>query len=99
MRITNAEKLKMVLEHLKDGKSLSHISERYGNYYTGRLKYLVNLYKNIRYQIINADIKRHTEVDLYYSANSKVFIIYNDKKYNLKSIKKVNFRTGLTKYY
>jgi len=45
MRITNSEKLKMVLEHVSDGKSLSHISERYGNYDTSRIKYYVNLYK------------------------------------------------------
>lgn len=31
MRITNAEKLSMCKEHMIDGKSLSHISERYDN--------------------------------------------------------------------
>ena len=44
MKITNKEKLEMVLEHLK-GKSLSHISERYENYDTTRIKYYVNLYR------------------------------------------------------
>ena len=29
MQLTNKEKLEMCLEHLKDGKSLSHICERY----------------------------------------------------------------------
>lgn len=45
MRITNNEKLEMCKEHILNGKSLSHISERYGNYDLGRLKYLINLYK------------------------------------------------------
>ena len=33
MRITNTEKLNMCKEHILDKKSLSHISERYGNYF------------------------------------------------------------------
>ena len=45
MRITNKEKLKMCKEHVIEKKSLSHISERYGDYDIGRLKYLIYLYK------------------------------------------------------
>jgi len=41
---TNEEKLKMVREHLDDGKSLSHISEIHGGFDVGRIKYLVNLF-------------------------------------------------------
>jgi len=45
MRITNAEKLKMVLEHVNEGKALSHINERYNYKDVSRLKYWINLYK------------------------------------------------------
>lgn len=39
------EKLKMCKLHLEDGLSLSHISELYGNYGVGSIKYAINLYK------------------------------------------------------
>lgn len=45
MRTTIQDKLKMVEAHLNQGKSLSHISEMYGGYDLGSLKYLINLYK------------------------------------------------------
>jgi len=45
MRITMKEKLKMCKLHLEDGLSLSHISELYGNYGVGSIKYAINLYK------------------------------------------------------
>ena len=45
MQITNNEKLKMVLEHIEEGKSLSHICELYNYKDTSKLKYWINLYK------------------------------------------------------
>jgi len=45
MRITIEDKLKMCEEHILNGKSLSHVSELYGGYGIGNIKYLVNLYK------------------------------------------------------
>ena len=39
------EKLNMCKEHVIDKKTISHVSERYGNYSLGNLKYLINLYK------------------------------------------------------
>ncbi|MGD9910126.1 MAG: hypothetical protein AB7U79_05940 [Candidatus Izemoplasmatales bacterium] len=45
MRITLKEKIKMCEEHIKKGKSLSHISEMYGGYNISNLKYIINLYK------------------------------------------------------
>lgn len=55
-------------------------------------------YNNIRYQVIDGDIKHHTEVKLYIS-NNKPYILYKNIRYNLKPIKKVISKTGLTKYY
>ena len=52
--INNEDKLKMCEEHIKNGKSLSRVSEMYGGYYVSNIKYLVNLYrkhgKNIFYR-------------------------------------------------
>lgn len=56
-------------------------------------------FKNIRYNIIRANIKQHTEVLLHYLDNKQLFIKYNNRKYQLEPIKKVKPRTGLTKYY
>lgn len=44
MRIAIQDKLKMVKLHIKEGKSLSHVSEIYGGYDVSSIKYLINLY-------------------------------------------------------
>ena len=44
MRITIEDKLKMCEEHVVEKKSISHVSERYGNYDISNLKYLIKLY-------------------------------------------------------
>ena len=45
MQITNAEKLQVCKEHVIDKKTLLYVSERYGNYNVGGLKYLIKLYR------------------------------------------------------
>jgi transposase InsO family protein/transposase-like protein len=45
MRLTFEDRLKMCEDHMLRGKSLSHISEKNGNYDITNLKYLINLYK------------------------------------------------------
>ena len=45
MKLTNKDKLEMCEEHILEGKSLSHICERYGNKDVSKLKYWINLYK------------------------------------------------------
>jgi len=45
MKITLKEKIEMCEEHIIKGKSLSHVSEMYGGYNIGSLKYIINLYK------------------------------------------------------
>ena len=45
MQIINKEKLSMCKEHIVEGKSLSHISERYNYKDIRRIKYWINLYK------------------------------------------------------
>ena len=87
MRITNSEKLKMVLEHVSDGKSLSHISERYGNYDTSRIKYYVNLYKKYGEKPF---INRKDGV---YKRNTKLLLINRVK--NGESIRAVALDFGL----
>lgn len=53
-------------------------------------------YRNIRYKIINGDIKHHENVLL---SKKPLYVIYNDVKYDIKPFKKVESRKGLTKYY
>ncbi|MBU1093981.1 MAG: hypothetical protein KKH01_05925 [Firmicutes bacterium] len=45
MRLTFEDRLKMCEDYVLRGKSLSHISEKNGNYDITNLKYLINLYK------------------------------------------------------
>jgi len=45
MRLTMKDKLKICEDHIKKGISLSHLSEKYGNYELSNIKYVVNLYK------------------------------------------------------
>lgn len=45
MKLTNKEKLSMCKKHLAEGKSLSHICEKYHHKDVSKLKYWINLYK------------------------------------------------------
>lgn len=56
-------------------------------------------YKNIRYAIINGNIKHLAEVKVHESNSGKLYLLHNNKKYELRAIKKINSRKGLTKYY
>ena len=60
MKITLKQKLKMCEEHVHNGKSLSHVSEMYGGYDLGNLKYLINLYRKFGKEVfINREIKSY----------------------------------------
>ena len=76
MRITNNEKLKMVLEHIVDGKSLSHICERYNYRDISKLKYWINLYKQHGEKVF---INRETGI---YKRDTKLLAINRVQKYN-----------------
>ena len=87
MRITNTEKLKMVLEHVNEGKSLSHINERYNYKDVSRLKYWINLYKQRGEE---AFISRENGV---YKRDAKLLAISRVK--NGESIRSVSVDLGL----
>lgn len=87
MRITNNEKLKMVKEHIYEGKSLSHVCERYKYKDTSKLKYWVNLYKVHGEQTF---INRENGV---YKRNTKLLAINRVK--NGESIRSVSIDLGL----
>ncbi len=45
MKLTMQDKLNICKEHIIEGKTLSHISERYDNFPTSSIKYMIKLYK------------------------------------------------------
>ena len=63
MRITNSEKLKMVLKHVSDGKSLSHISDKYGKI-EKEIDYRV-LEIEEKELIVSVELKRKIEVNVH----------------------------------
>lgn len=87
MRITNNEKLKMVLEHVVDGKSLSHICERYNYKDISKLKYWINLYKQHGEKVF---INRETGI---YKRDTKLLAI--NRVQNGESIRSVSVDLGL----
>jgi len=88
MQITNKEKLEMCLEHLSDGKSLSHICERYEYKDVSKLKYWINLYKRHGENIF---INRENGI---YRRDTKLLAISRVK--NGESIRSVLIDLGLT---
>ena len=88
MQLTNKEKLEMCLEHLKDGKSHSHICERYEYKDVSKLKYWINLYKQHGEKIF---INREDGV---YRRDTKLLAISRVK--NGESIRSVSVDLGLT---
>lgn len=87
MRLTNKEKLKMCEEHLIQGKSLSHICERYGIKDVSKLKYWINLYKKHGKQTF---VDRSNGV---YKRDTKLLSISRVK--NGESIRAVSLDLGL----
>ena len=87
MKITNAEKLEMCKEHIIDGKTLSHICERYNYKDVSRLKYWINLYKNHGKNIF---IKRENGI---YGRDTKLLAI--SRIQNGESIRRVSSDLGL----
>lgn len=90
MKLTLEDKLKMCKEHVVEKRALSHISEIYGNYGIGEIKYLVNLYK--RYGDIPF-INRESGI---YKRDTKLIAISRIK--NGESIRKVSLDLGLINY-
>ena len=88
MQITNKEKLEMCKDHLKDGKSLSHICERYEYSNVSKLKYWINLYKQHGEKIF---INLEDEICI---RNTKLLVISRVK--NCESIRSVTVDLGLT---
>ena len=88
MQLTNKLKVKMCLEHLDDGKSLTHICERYNYKDVSKLKYWINLYKKHGEDIF---IERERRI---YRRDSKILAINRVK--NGESIRSVSIDLGLT---
>ena len=88
MQLTNKEKIKMCLEHLNDGKSLTHKCERYNYTDVSKLKYWINLYKKHGEDIF---IERERRI---YRRDSKILAISRVK--NGESIRSVSIDLGLT---
>lgn len=88
MQLTNKEKIKMCLEHLNDGKSLTHICERYNYTDVSKLKYWINLYKKHGSEIF---IERERKI---YQRNTRILAICRVK--NGESIRSVSIDLGLT---
>jgi transposase InsO family protein/transposase-like protein len=86
MKITIEDKLSMCKEHIVEGRSLSHICERYGNYDISRLKYLLKIYqKHGEKPFVNRTDK--------YEKNTKLLLISRVK--NGESIREVASDFGL----
>jgi len=87
MRLTISQKLKMCEDHVRKGKSLSHVSEENGGYDIGNLKYLINIYK--RYGR-NAFLRREDKV---YKRDTKLLSI--ERVMKKESIRSVALDLGL----
>lgn len=87
MQLTNNEKLKMVIEHVNEGKSLSHICERYNYKNASKLKYWINLYKKTW--------RKHLYKLRKWNIQKRYKIIGNSKSKNGESIKRVSVDLGL----
>ena len=88
MKLTMQDKLNICKEHIFDGKSLSHISERYDNFSTTGIKYMIKLYKKHGEKPFN---DRDRKV---YRRDTKLLSINRVK--NGESIRSVSVDLGLT---
>lgn len=87
MKINMEDKLKMCEEHVIEKKTISHISEIYGNYDIGKIKYLVKLYRKFGEKpFLDRKIKTYTR-------NTKLLLISRVK--NGESIRSVALEFGL----
>lgn len=87
MKISMEDKLKMCEEHVIEKKTISHISERYGNFDIGKIKYLVKLYRKFgKRPFLDREIKR-------YKRDTKLLLISRVK--NGESIRSVALDFGL----
>lgn len=88
MKLTMQDKLNICKEHIIEGKTLSHISERYDNFPTSSIKYMVKLYKKHGEEPF---IERERRI---YRRNTKLLLIQRVK--NGESIRSVAVDFGLT---
>lgn len=88
MKLTMQDKLNICKEHIIEGKTLSHISERYDNFPTSSIKYMVKLYKKHGEEPF---IERERRI---YRRNTKLLLIQRVKKG--ESIRSVAVDFGLT---
>lgn len=87
MKISMEDKLKMCEEHVIEKKTISHISERYGNFDIGKIKYLVKLYRKFgKEPFLDREIKT-------YKRDTKLLLISRVK--NGESIRSVALDFGL----
>jgi len=82
------DKLNICKEHIIEGKTLSHISERYDNFPTSSIKYMVKLYKKHGDEPF---VERERRI---YRRNTKLLLINRVK--NGESIRSVAVDYGLT---
>ena len=59
------------------------------------IKHNMIQFNNVRYKILNANIKR---LNIVYLEPNLEYIIYNNERYNIKPIKKLKSKKGLSKY-
>jgi len=82
------DKLDICKEHILEGKTLSHISERYDNFTISGIKYMIKLYKKHGEEPFNDRERRM------YRRNTKLLLINRVK--NGESIRSVAVDFGLT---
>jgi transposase-like protein len=74
MRLSNEEKLKLVLEHLEQGVPLHELSKRY-DYHVSNVKYFVGLYR-----MHGKDVFLHRGETTTYTREQKLHAIHRVKK-------------------
>ena len=88
MKLTMQDKLNICKEHIVEGKTLSHISERYDDFPVSSIKYMVKLYKKHGEEPF---VERERRV---YRRNTKLLLINRVK--SGESIRSVAVDYGLT---
>ena len=88
MKLTMQDKLNICREHIIERKTLSHISERYDDFPTSSIKYMIKLYKKHGEEPF---IERERRI---YRRNTKLLLIERVK--NGESIRSVAVDFGLT---
>ncbi len=79
MKFKMQEKLNICKEHIIEGKTLSHISERYDEFPTSSIKYMVKLYKKHGEEPFNDRERR------IYRRNTKNIINSKGKKWRINT--------------